>query len=85
LKGKLNQLYENESKVRLFGEPYSRVDLAASLSQNEYLGPVIQQANYYVSLPLISRTYDNGLNDEIVRYIEMRLTRQFKEPLIVQL
>jgi multiple sugar transport system substrate-binding protein len=69
-KDNMTKLYEIESKLRPFGEPYSRVDLAPLLSQNEYLSSVIKQADYYVSLPLISRTYDNGLNDEIIKYIE---------------
>ncbi|MBI4008988.1 extracellular solute-binding protein [Candidatus Roizmanbacteria bacterium] len=66
----LTKLYENEAKVRLFGEPYSRVDLGSLLSQNEYVGAVIKQANSYTSLPVISRTFDNGLNDEIIQYLE---------------
>lgn len=66
----MTKLYEIQSKFRLFGEPYSRVDLGQLLVQNEYLGAVIKQADYYVSLPLISRTYDNGLNDEIIQYLE---------------
>lgn len=69
-KENLTKLYEIESKLRLFGEPYSRVDLAPLLSQNPYLTAVIKQADYYVSFPLVSRTYDNGLNDEIIKYIE---------------
>jgi multiple sugar transport system substrate-binding protein len=69
-KENLTKRYELQSKTRLFGEPYSRVDLGTTLAQNEYIGPVIQQANNYVSLPLISRTHDNGLNDEIVKYVE---------------
>ncbi len=69
-KDNMTKLYENQAKMRIFGEPYSRVDLAQTLIQNEYVGPVIQQAKYYVSIPTISRTYDNGLNDEIIRYIE---------------
>lgn len=69
-KENLTKLYENEVKTRLFGEPYSRVDLASTLTQNEYLGVVIQEAKSFVSIPVISRTYDNGLNDEIIRYIE---------------
>ena len=69
-KDNLTKLYEIESKVRPFGEPYSRVDLAPLLSQNEYIGPVIKQASNLVSEPLMSRTYDNGLNDEIIKYIE---------------
>jgi multiple sugar transport system substrate-binding protein len=31
---------------------------------------VIKQANNFVSQPLIARTFDNGLNDEIIKYIE---------------
>ncbi|EKE15187.1 MAG: hypothetical protein ACD_12C00116G0007 [uncultured bacterium] len=69
-KENMTKLYEIESKIRPFGEPYSRVDLAPLLAQDPYLGAVIKQANNFVSLPLISRTMDNGLNDEIIKYIE---------------
>lgn len=69
-KENMTKLYELEAKFRLFGEPYSRTDLASTLVQNEYIGPVIQQAEHFISLPLVARTYDNGLNDEIIRYIE---------------
>lgn len=69
-KENLTKLYENESKFRRFGEPYSRVDLGSLLAENEYVGAVIKQADAFVSLPLISRTYDNGLNDEIIQYLE---------------
>ncbi|OGK22717.1 hypothetical protein A3C98_02790 [Candidatus Roizmanbacteria bacterium RIFCSPHIGHO2_02_FULL_37_15] len=66
----LTKLYETESKLSLFGEPYSRVDLGSLLAQNEYIGAVIKQADFYVSAPLIVRTFDNGLNDEIIQYLE---------------
>ncbi|OGK10326.1 hypothetical protein A2767_07185 [Candidatus Roizmanbacteria bacterium RIFCSPHIGHO2_01_FULL_35_10] len=69
-KDSMTKLYEIEAKFRRFGEPYSRVDLGSLLAQNEYSGAVIKQADAYVSIPLISRTYDNGLNDEIVQYLE---------------
>ncbi len=69
-KDSLTRLYENESKVKLFGEPYSRVDLASLLIQNEYVGPVMKEAGNFVSVPAINRTYDNGLDDQIVQYIE---------------
>ncbi len=69
-KENLTKLYEAESRVRPFGEPYSRVDLAPMLVQNEYVGAVIKQANNFISVPAITRTYDNGLNDEIIKYIE---------------
>jgi ABC-type sugar transport system, periplasmic component len=69
-KDNLTKMYELASRNRLFGEPYSRVDLAPLLVQNNYLGAVIKQADYFVSVPAISRTFDNGLNDEIVKYLE---------------
>jgi len=69
-KDNLTKLYEIEARLRPFGEPYSRVDLAPLLAQNEYLGAVIKQADNYVSVPLIKRTYDGGLNDELIQYLE---------------
>jgi len=66
----MEKLYSEQTKTRIFGEPYSRVDLGAKLVQNEYNGPVIAQAKNMKSLPVISRTHDNGLNDEIVKYLE---------------
>jgi len=69
-KENMTKLYEIESKIRPFGEPYSRIDLAPLLIQDPYLGAVMKQANNLVSLPLISKTMDNGLNDEIIKYME---------------
>lgn len=69
-KENMTKLYELESKIRPFGEPYSRIDLAPLLAQDPYLGAIIKEADNFVSLPLISRTMDNGLNDEIIKYIE---------------
>jgi len=69
-KENLVKLYENQAKTRLFGEPYSRVDLAEQLIQNEYLGAVIKQADSYVTLPVVSRVFDKSMNDDIVKYLE---------------
>ena len=69
-KDTLTKLHETQSKKRLFGEPYSRVDLAPLLAQHEFLGPVIRQAPNFSSIYGASRTYDNGLNDEINQYFE---------------
>lgn len=69
-KENLVKLYGEASKTRLFGEPYSRVDLSSILVQNEYVGSVIQQAQNMKSLSLISKTYDDGLNDSIIKYLE---------------
>jgi len=69
-KDSLTKLYETESKLRPVGEPYSRVDMASLLIQDNYAGAVIKQANNFVSIPIIGRTNDNGLNDENIKYIE---------------
>lgn len=71
-KDSMTKLYELANKQRLFGEPYSRVDLAQTIIQNPYIGPVIQQAidDSYITLPVVTRTFDNGLNDEIKIYLE---------------
>ncbi len=69
-KDNMVKLYANQTKTRIVGEPYSRVDLADQLAKNQYLNVVIQQAPQYVSLPLISRTNDNGLNDRIIDYLK---------------
>ena len=66
----MTKLYQLEAKSRLFGEAYSRVDLGSLLADSPYLGVVIKQADSYMSVPTISRTYDNGLNDDINKYIE---------------
>jgi len=69
-KEQMTKLYEIQAKTRLFGEPYSRIDLGAMLAQHEYLGAVITQANNFISLPIVSKTYDNGLNDGIITYLK---------------
>lgn len=68
----MSDLYEAQSATRLFGAPPSRIDMAKNIIQNEYTGAVIKQAedDVFYSLPLTSRTFDNGLNDEVIRYIE---------------
>lgn len=68
----VTKLYEAQKKTRLFGEPYSRKDLQSTIINDPYIGVVVQQADsdkYYFSLPLVARTFDNGLNDQIIDYI----------------
>ncbi len=71
-KEQLAKLYQNQKKVRLFGTPYSRVDMASLLAQDQYLGAVIQtaQSDSFKSLPCVDRTYDEGLNDRVVGYLK---------------
>lgn len=77
-KENMTKLYAESTKTRPFGEPYSRVDLASLLDQDPYIGAVIQQAKGMKSLPIISQTYDDGLNDEVVKYIEDAINETIK-------
>jgi multiple sugar transport system substrate-binding protein len=62
------KMYQLASQTRLFGEPYSRVELASTLQSDPYLGAILAQAPSARSWPLASRTFDNGLNDRLIKY-----------------
>jgi hypothetical protein len=62
----MQKLFEAEAKVRLFGEPYSRMDMATLLENDLFAGAYIKQANAARSWYLASRTFDNGLNDSMI-------------------
>lgn len=64
------KLYTEASKSRLFGEPYARVDMGDSLADDPYAGAFIKQAPDARSFPLASRTFDNGINDKLIKYLE---------------
>ena len=64
------KLYTEASKTRLFGEPYARVELGKGLTDDSYAGAYIKQAANSKSFPLASRTFDNGLNDKMIKYLE---------------
>ncbi len=79
----MQKLYQTESAMRLFGEPYSRTDLAASLKGQPLVGAFVEQAPYAQSWYLASRTGDNGLNDQIIKYYEdaVNAVNEGKDPL----
>jgi ABC-type glycerol-3-phosphate transport system substrate-binding protein len=66
----MQKLYQAQSQVRLFGEPYSRVDMASSLTNNALAAPFVNQASKAKTWYLCSRTFDNGLNDRMIKYFE---------------
>lgn len=70
------KLHEAQAAVRPFGQAYSRVDMADLLKDHPYLAPVVSQAqdDIYVSLPVAARTFDGGMNDEILQYLENAIT-----------
>jgi ABC-type glycerol-3-phosphate transport system substrate-binding protein len=66
----MQKLYQAQSQVRLFGEPYSRVEMANLLTNNALVAPFINQAPKAKTWYLCSLTYDNGLNDRMIKYFE---------------
>lgn len=63
------KMYELQVKTRGLGSAFSRVDLQDKLAQDPINSVVVQQANTYRSLPLADRTFDKGVNDDIVGYL----------------
>lgn len=68
----LQKFYTNAGKVRSFGEPYPRVDMANLLNAHPILGPIIAQAPGATSWYLASRTFDGptGINTQLASYFE---------------
>lgn len=65
----LTKLYEAESKIRPFGEPYSRTDMANLLATDPNVGPFVNSAPTAKSWYLASGTTDNsGLNSKLASY-----------------
>lgn len=66
----LSKLYQNESKLRSFGEPYPRPDMANLLLSHPILGSIVSQAPGAQSWYLDSRTFDGptGINSQMANY-----------------
>ncbi len=62
--------YQQAAQVRLFGEPYSLVSLSAEVINDPIVGAVVAQGPNYKSWYLSSNTFDNGINDEMIKYFE---------------
>lgn len=57
----------SKSPGRFFGEAFPRPSMASKLTSDSVLSAYISDASSMRSAPLASYTYDNGLNDEIVK------------------
>lgn len=68
----LIKLYTESAKSpgRIFGQPYPKTSLAPSLISDPFAGAYIADAPYMQSFPMASRTFDNGLNDQIIKSYE---------------
>ncbi len=66
----LQKMYAGASQVRTIGEPYPLVSLSPLLSSDPLAAPYVAQGPTYTSWYLASRTYDEGVNDELIKYYE---------------
>ncbi len=64
----LQKFYQSASQVRSFGELYPRKSMAASLSSNPKLKTFLDGAGTASSWYLSSRTFDSGVNDDMIGY-----------------
>lgn len=66
----LEKFYLLASKRRAFGEPYPKAEMASKLKTNPLVAPFLTQATNAKTWYLCSRTYDNGINDRMIKYFE---------------
>ncbi|MFH1244565.1 MAG: extracellular solute-binding protein, partial [bacterium] len=66
----LQQMYAGASAIRPIGEPYPLVSLSSTLASDPLAGAYVSQGPKYSSWYLASRTYDEGLNDQLIKYYE---------------
>lgn len=64
------KLYTEAGKTRLFGEVYARPSLGSTIEADPFAGAYAKQGKTAKSFPLASRTFDNGLNDKLIKYLE---------------
>lgn len=70
-KDTMQRMFAEQSKVREFGEPPSRRDLATEYLDHPYVGPYLSQAEAAASFPLTMGTTDvDGINDRIIKAYE---------------
>ncbi len=68
----LIKLYSESAKSpgRFFGMPYPRVAMAQKLASDPIIGAYVSQIPNARSFPMASRTFDNGINDQIIKAYE---------------
>jgi multiple sugar transport system substrate-binding protein len=66
----LQNMYAAASQVHGLGEPYPLKSLASSVGSDPLATTFVSQAPNYTSWYLASRTYDEGVNDQLIKYYE---------------
>ena len=76
----LIKLYSESAKTpgRLIGMPYPKKSLAQKLATDPLVGAYVAEAPFMHSFPMSSRTYDNGLNDQIIKAYEDAVNQVLK-------
>lgn len=64
----MEKLYKAESEVRSFGEILPRKSLRGKMESNIKIKPFVSVADRASGWYLYSRTFDNGTNDEMIKY-----------------
>ena len=71
----MQKMYQEQSKIREFGEIPSRKDMADQFMDDPYIGAYLKQAPAAKSFPLVSSTTDkDGINDQINKAYEQAVT-----------
>lgn len=70
----MQDIYAEQSKIRGFGEPFARPDLADQVANDEVVSVLLSQAPLADNWYLNSFTDDGGLNDALVKYYEDAVT-----------
>jgi multiple sugar transport system substrate-binding protein len=66
----MEKMYQTQANLRAFGEPYARVEMADKVLANPLAAVFISQAAKAKTWYLCSRTFDNGINEKMIKYFE---------------
>ncbi len=66
----LQSIYAAASQVHGLGEPYPLKSMASLVGSDPIATTFVSQAPNYTSWYLASRTYDEGVNDQLIKYYE---------------
>jgi len=69
------QFYTNAAKVRGFGEPYARKDLADTIKNNTLIYPFVEQGPDAVSSVFMDDTFDAGINTASTQALNDAITQ----------
>ena len=64
----LEKSFTTASQLRKFGQIYPRKSMSGAIVTNTKITPFVSAANNAYNWYLSSRTFDNGLNDEMMKY-----------------